>query len=45
MKSVKAWIADLSNAVAVSLLPLSGYQRNQWASDVLLVRSRYQTRF
>ncbi|CAH7161136.1 UDP-N-acetylmuramoyl-L-alanyl-D-glutamate--2, 6-diaminopimelate ligase [Vibrio chagasii] len=30
----KAWTADLSNAVAVSLLPLSGYQQSVWASDV-----------
>ncbi|WP_373941652.1 UDP-N-acetylmuramoyl-L-alanyl-D-glutamate--2,6-diaminopimelate ligase [Vibrio chagasii] len=30
----KAWMADLSNAVAVSLLPLSGYQQSVWASDV-----------
>ncbi|MFA0032185.1 UDP-N-acetylmuramoyl-L-alanyl-D-glutamate--2,6-diaminopimelate ligase [Vibrio sp. 10N.261.49.A12] len=30
----KAWMADLSNAIAVSLLPLSDYQQSVWASDV-----------
>ena len=30
----KAWMSDLSNAIAVSLLPLSGYQQSVWASDV-----------
>ncbi|CDT92489.1 UDP-N-acetylmuramoyl-L-alanyl-D-glutamate--2,6-diaminopimelate ligase [Vibrio coralliirubri] len=30
----KAWMTDLSNAIAVSLLPLTGYQQSVWASDV-----------
>ncbi|OEE90884.1 UDP-N-acetylmuramoyl-L-alanyl-D-glutamate--2,6-diaminopimelate ligase [Vibrio crassostreae] len=30
----KAWMSDLSNAIAVSLLPLTGYQQSVWASDV-----------
>ncbi|MEZ9503620.1 UDP-N-acetylmuramoyl-L-alanyl-D-glutamate--2,6-diaminopimelate ligase [Vibrio sp. 10N.286.51.B11] len=30
----KAWMPDLSNTIAVSLLPLMGYQQSVWASDV-----------
>ncbi len=30
----KAWVSDLSNAIAVSLSPLTDYQQSVWASDV-----------
>lgn len=41
----KAWMSDLSNAIAVSLLPLSGYQQSVWASDVAYAETGIKLNF
>ncbi|HAS27224.1 MAG TPA: UDP-N-acetylmuramoyl-L-alanyl-D-glutamate--2,6-diaminopimelate ligase, partial [Vibrio sp.] len=41
----KAWMSDLSNAIAVSLSPLTGYQQSVWASDVAYAETGIQLSF